>query len=138
MERHYWGIATDKLNVKTQWVLDNVIPIMGDYEACTDERELLSKTWEVWEKFHKSSYVIADVCYPVEVRLFEKCVYMDLQNRIEVGPFPLIDLSSILLAKGIDPLIERTELLHHNLGRRHNALHDVEISIEIWKMVMSR
>ena len=54
-----------------------------------------------------------------------------------MGPLPLIDMSSILLAKGIDPMTERKNLVSDiDQGYEHNALYDVEIMIELWKKYM--
>lgn len=49
-----------------------------------------------------------------------------------------MDLSSMLLAKGIDPLVDRVELSDENGKKMHNALTDVEISVEIWRKVCQK
>lgn len=136
LERHYWGICREQLKVETQWVKDNVLPVMGQYEPCQNEEELLSKFWSVWERNSENTYGIADVCFPVEARLFEKCIRSDINDRMQKGPYPLIDLSSVLLAKGIDPLVDRKSLQKGKGAKQHNALNDVEMTIEIWKEVM--
>lgn len=138
LERHYWGICKDNLKVKTPWVRDNVIPVMGQYEPCQNEEELLLEFWSVWEKYCENAYGIADVCFPVEARLFEKCVQCDLEKRQQKGPYPLIDLSSVLLTKGIDPLIDRKSLVREDKMEQHNALNDVEMTIAIWKEIMEQ
>lgn len=139
IERFYYGIKRENLNIKTQWVIENVVPYLGEYEECESEHELLKKVWEVWSKYKDTSYAIADVCFPVEARLFERCVGEDLARYYE-GPFPLLDLSSFLYAKGVDPLIDRKKLVDEDTllrlsreGRQHNALYDIEIAIEIYK-----
>lgn len=135
LDRHYWGINQKNLVVHSEWVRRNVIPIMGEYEVCQDEDELLDKFWQVWKNHQKDAYAIADVCYPVESTLFQKCVLKDKEKRVMDGPFPLLDLSSILLAKGIDPLIDRMKLAKTKGKQMHNALADVEISISIWRKI---
>lgn len=137
IERHYWGISKENLNIKSKWVQDNVLPIMGDYEKCRSETELLENVWHMWEIYKDNAYVVADVIYPVETRLFEKCIQLSAKEREYQGPFPLIDLSSALLAKGIDPLKKRDELVERKGRTQHNALNDVEMSIEIWRRYIS-
>lgn len=133
IERNYWGLDLKKAEIKSEWVETHVLPIMGQFECCENEEEMLGKFWAVWSKYKETAYVVVDVGYPVEMRVFEKCVQMNLVEREYQGPYPMIDLSSILLAKGIEPLTERKKLVEHELSEQHNALVDVETSIEIWK-----
>ena len=139
IERVYYGIRKDKLIVTDPWTKENVLPFMGDYVEVEDEGELLEKVWKMWEKHGDESYAIADVIYPVEARLFQKCVYADEVNRCKKGPFPFIDISSLLYAKNIDPLTSREQLIgdeHIMNGRIHNAMYDVEVMIAIYKIIM--
>lgn len=138
IERYYWGINPKTLQIQSEWVMQNVVPIMGDYEICRNEDELLDKFWNVWDKNRENTFAVADVCYPVESTLFQRCVLHDLEERQMKGPFPLLDLSSMLLAKGIDPLVDRVELSDENGKKMHNALTDVEISVEIWRKVCQK
>lgn len=136
IERHYLGIKKEKLKVENDWVKKNVLPILGDYKECEDEDELLSCVWDIWNKYSDNSYAIADVAYPVEMRLFEKCIMKDPNNRAFKGPYPFIDLSSILMARNIDPMMERSKIVSLGDSRQHNAMDDVDISIKLWKELM--
>ncbi len=138
IERYYWGINPKTLQIQSEWVMQNVVPIMGDYEICRNEDELLEKFWNVWDKNRENTFAVADVCYPVESTLFQRCVLHDLEERQMKGPFPLLDLSSMLLAKGIDPLVDRLELSDENGKKMHNALTGVEIYVEIWRKVCQK
>ena len=73
----------------------------------------------------------------VECTVFYRCILENEKERGPEGPFPLLDLSSILIAKGIDPLAERTQLIDMQEKKMHNALTDVEVSIQIWKKYMN-
>lgn len=139
VERFYYGIHQKNLQVDDPWVRENVLPVMGDYTPCENEDELLERIWKIWEKYRSDSYVIGDVIYPVEARLFMECVSHDKSRRKYKAPYPLLDLSSILYAKGIDPLEER-EKLSGTMGSagKHNALRDVLISIEIYKKIFGK
>ena len=134
IERAYYGIAKEHMAVTDEWVKEHVVPILGEYESCIDETELLEKVWKFWLRYQEEAYVIADVTYPVECRLFEKCVNLDPENRKMMAPFPLMDLSSMIYAKGIEPLSDRSELAREiNEQERHNALEDALASLMIWK-----
>lgn len=132
----YYGIKRDNMHVSEPWVIENVLPILGLYEECEEEEELLEKVWHFWEKYWEDAYAVADVQYPVECRLFEKCVQKDLQNRMYKAPFPLLDVSSILWANGIDPLEERKKLLKNVQKNQHNALDDAIMSAEIIRTLL--
>ena len=122
--------------IKDDWVKEHVYPYLkqdgnNSYEY-KSEKEMLSAFWS----FYRNSgecYCIGDVIYPVEAHLMRRCVEMDLNERIFQGPFPFLDLSSMLYAKGIDPNIERRQLVDCSKYRLHNALDDVRMSIDIWK-----
>lgn len=136
LERAYYGIKRDNMHVSEPWVRENVLPILGEYEECEDEEELLERVWYFWEKYCENAYAVADVQYPVECRLFEKCVQKDLQNRMNKAPFPLLDVSSVLWANGVDPLKERKELLQDGHGALHNALDDAMMSAKIIRKLL--
>lgn len=140
VERFYYGIRKEKLNVHEAWVVENVLPVMGAYTPCEDEEELVERVWKAWEKYKDDSYAIGDVIYPVEARLFLECVKHDESRRTFQAPYPLLDLSALLYAKGIDPLEEREKLLGDIARKvgRHNALGDVLISIEIYKKIFEK
>ena len=75
--------------------------------------------------------------YPVESRLFMKCVMNNESERKYLGPFPMLDLSSLLMAAGYDPLIDRAELLDEDekqmmANKTHIALNDAEMTAAIW------
>lgn len=135
MERFYYGIEKSKLQVQDEWVKENVIPKLGDYQECSSQKELYEKFWQVWEPYCERAYAIADVAYPVECQLFRNAVLLKENERKWKAPFPLLDLSVMLYAKGIDPLIERMEFAEYNKdeNNQHNALFDVEMSIRIYQ-----
>lgn len=134
LERAYYGIRKDKMEIKEPWVMENVLPKLGEYEPCKDEGELLEKAWNFWLRYQEEAYAVCDVGYPVETRFLQACVEKDVSGYAMKAPFPLLDLSSILYAKGYEPLINREELIKEPCRDMvHNALYDVETSIKIWK-----
>ncbi len=140
LKHFYFGLKKELLNdIKTQWVTENVLPIMGEYKECDSEKDMLQKVWNVWLKYRENAYMIADVAYPVETRLIRECVALSNDAEVFFAPFPLLDLSSMLYAKGINPLVSRYEFLDlKNNDKQHNALEDVKISLEVWKKIREK
>ncbi len=137
-ERLYCGVSDRLLQeVKSEWVKEHVLPHMGDYIVCDSEQELLDHVWCFWVSYLPDCRACADVAYPVEQRLFARCVEEDREIRAQFAPFPLLDLSSMLYAKGIDPLKSRYELLGLPQSElQHNAMEDVEIAVQVWRTLI--
>lgn len=136
LEKVYYGIKKEKIHVTSEWVKENVLPRMGKYEEYDNEQELLSKVWQFWLKYEKDAYMIGDVCFPVEAGFLTKCVKQNVDEYMFKAPFPLLDISSMLLAKGYDPLVERKTLCQGTETNEHNALYDAGMSVEIWKKLI--
>lgn len=75
------------------------------------------------------------MAYPVEARLFARCVSADLQRRRFLAPFPLYDLSTLLKAKNLPPLKERQKLSEKALTS-HDAMNDVRMTAVIWNRLI--
>ena len=134
LEHIYVGLSNPEKHIKEKWVLENVLPILGKYEEYDDEHSLLEAAWSFWRANAQNSYVIADVMYPVESRLFAMCVEQDVEERIFQGPFPMLDLASMLYTVGINPLEAREKLAKPlDNGMQHNALYDARMAMAIWK-----
>ena len=134
IESLYLGIAREKMQITEPWVRENVLPKLGAYEACEDERELLKRAWDFWLKYREEAYAIADVAYPVECRFWQACVQLDEVTNAMLAPYPLLDLGSLLYSKGYDPLTDRDSLAEgFQRAELHNALYDARLAIEICK-----
>lgn len=133
-ERVYYGVRRENMQVSDSWTRENVLPVLGGYEVCENEEELLEKVWDFWMKYSREAYAVADVMYPVEARLFMKCVMKNELDRKWQAPFPVLDLSSLLFAAGYDPLESRDHILNRPPSAGvHNALHDAETAAAVWK-----
>lgn len=87
-----------------QWVDANV-PQMEITHPAT--RALRSAFWEKWCWWKKEGAVmVADCNWPVEARFLSQCVDDAKEVRNWEGPYPILDLGSILFANGKDPLAE--------------------------------
>jgi hypothetical protein len=76
------------------------------------------KFWAFWADAKRSGALLVTDCgWPVETNFLNQCINDD-NERAWDGPYPLIDLSSILLAAGQDPIGEfpryATEIPAHN------------------------
>lgn len=135
-EQFYMKQKIELSEIKDEWVKENVYFILGDGPECETEDALLEEFWKFYIE-HSECNVIADVPYPVECSLFHKCVLKDEENRKWLAPFPLMDLSSMLFAKGIDPQADRKVLLNESI-QQHNALEDVRMSIAIYEKYINK
>lgn len=137
LERAYYGIAKEKMQVSEPWVVENVIPKLGEYEECDSEQELLQKAWAFWMRYEEKAYAVCDVGFPVEARFLQACVELHSSENMWKAPYPLLDISSLLLAKGYDPLEERKQLVTaFESEKEHCALYDVAVSVKLWKKLI--
>lgn len=109
-----------------EWVKKNVLPPMANIEQTHDSYEPMREAFWAWyqENESKADYVIVSNGYPVEYRFLLDCQEADIEKRYWQHPFPLIDLSSMLLGaaelsdikKGelVQTVLENTSLIAHN------------------------
>lgn len=104
------GSADDR-----KWIAENV-PTMEPNCTRDDIRMDFWLEWLDWKE--RGAVMVTDCGWPVETQFLSDCVYLDYPDRKWGGPYPLIDLSSILLARCYNPThsFERlpTELPAHN------------------------
>ena len=132
LERHYYGIAREVLQVTDGWTREHVLPILGDYSPCQSQQELLEAVWQLWLRHRDTAYAIGNVVFPVEARFFAACVAIDPAERAFLAPYPLLDLSSILYALGLDPL---SDPLPEPEAMTHNALYDIAHDFAVLRKV---
>lgn len=94
-----------------EWVDANMPPIA----VTCDYPTMLEWFWADWLGWKAiGALMAADCSWPVEARFLCACVDQDKTNRAFEGPYPFIDIGSVLFAKGYDPL--------HEFPRRDNEL----------------
>lgn len=70
-------------------------------------REMRDAFWAEWEKAKAEGAIMAAEClWPVEGGFVQQCVRDDMENRKWKGPYPFLEISSVLLAAGMDPMAE--------------------------------
>ncbi|HHV75851.1 MAG TPA: hypothetical protein GXX39_00555 [Syntrophothermus lipocalidus] len=131
-------VDLENYQVTDEWVRANVLPVIsGDMPIYPSESELLEAFWSFWMKHREGCLCIADVAYPVETCLFKKCVSRNEPERRFQGPYPLLDLSTALYVKGLDPLIDRRALIADEAVMLHDPLHDARLAAKCWRLVVN-
>lgn len=110
------------------WVAENVLPALADMPEDCESAHTLGRIWAtrylVWRGDHPDLLVIAHVPWPVEARFLWEA------HRSEPfsGPFPLIDVASMLHQAGEDPLSVDAYLTKYGIplpdGTPHHPLYD--------------
>lgn len=111
------------------WVTKNV-PESDWHCRCLAPSEVRGAFWREYQSWKSRGAILAADCsWPVEARFLAQCVGDDFEAREWNGPYPLVDISSVLFAKGIDPLgkFERKE----NELPEHNPLADARQSARL-------
>ena len=123
-----------------EWVAKNVLPAIEDLEInCNDYAGMLYNLREQYFPWaEEGAPLIAHVAWPVEARLL---LDMFPGEDIWHGPFPLIDVSSVLLAKGFDPLTVDGYLEAHSIdkpeGSPHHPLYDARAAERCYRHLMA-
>lgn len=125
--------ARCKLNSEVdEWVQANVLPSIKDMpETHGDYKTMREAFWRWYEKTEpEADYVVVSNGYPVEYRFLLDCQEADLEKRYWQHPFPILDLTSLLLQ--VKPKLNenKTEILNKaNDGQTllpHHPLHDAK------------
>jgi hypothetical protein len=121
-----------RLNGKTDpWVEANVLPAISDMPVSYRSYKALREAFWAWylEAEPQADYVLVSNGYPVEYRFLMQCQEDDLEARYWQHPFPILDLSSLLLGLGLNSS-QRTRLfndiIHDEKFSRHQPLHDAK------------
>jgi hypothetical protein len=88
-----------------EWVQANVIPAISDMSQTHGSYEDMREAFWRWylSAEANSDYVLVSNGYPVEYRFLIDCQEANLDERYWQHPFPILDLSSILIAKDQEP-----------------------------------
>ena len=114
------------------WVEKSVIPAIKDmpimYQTNANLREAFWKWYVKTEE--QSDYVLVSNGYPVEYRYLLKCQEENLEERYWQHPFPLLELTSLLLLTETFAAKNKQVAELHRTGnyKRHHPLDDAKIS----------
>lgn len=123
-----------------RWLGENVLPHLPPPD-CFTTRAVRDKFMAVVrsarsfaDKHSLSFYLMADVAWPCEAQFLLDCLRDDVRANSSLMPYPLLDLSSILLAKGYKP----TDTFPRKEGENpaHNPLNDARQSARIYRALL--
>lgn len=84
-----------------EWISTNVPPCRRVICSATALRNTFWVEWVRWRA--QGAVMVADCPWPVEARFLQACID-DEPTRQAEAPYPLIDVASVLLAAGMDPI----------------------------------
>lgn len=114
------------------WAITNALPIAASHGSPRSVRDAFWKSWVRWKE--QGAVLAADCAWPVEARFLLDCIRDDPHTREWSGPYPLIDIGSVLLAKGMDPL-KTYDRLPNELPI-HNPLNDARQSARMLRTAL--
>jgi hypothetical protein len=79
-------------SVNNQWVIENVIPHLGDMKTCKDNKELRT-TFYNFLQHYKGARVFSDVNFPVETGFLSDIVKDEPERQWNM-PYPLEDIAT--------------------------------------------
>lgn len=121
-------------NEVDEWVQANVLPAIEDMQTTHGDYAAMHEAF--WRWYTKTEpevdYVLVSNGYPVEYKFLLDCQAADLEERYWQHPFPILDLSSILLAKGLLTESSKSKIISSILSehkfRPHHPLHDAKVT----------
>lgn len=125
--------------VSRKWVAENASEFLNDRDLSLMRGPDLVRMhfWAHWIGWKNKGYLLAADCpWPVEARFLLECVRDDYRMREWEGPYPLIDISSILWENGINPAANYTR--ESDELPAHNPLCDARQSARLLREIMCR
>ncbi len=119
------------------WVKDNVLPAIVDMPITHNNyTELREAFWEWYiEAEQEVDYVIVNNGYPVEYRFLLDCQDANIDERYWQHPFPLLELSSIMIMTEHGAGSSRRALkkiLDEDFGLKiHHPLEDAKMALKL-------
>lgn len=119
------------------WVQEHVVPALAEGHGVLVPGTLAVRVtfWSAWQRWKERGALLAADCpWPVEARFLMECVRYTRVGMGRMagdfdGPYPLIDVASVRLAKGFDPIVA-VERLPDELPV-HNPLCDARQSARL-------
>ncbi len=116
------------------WVEKNVLPVITDMEISHSSYKHLRENFWAWfvKAKETADYVLVNNGYPVEYRFLLACQDDDLDNRYWQHPFPILDLTSMLVQTGQDVQHVKNDIVRKFkddlTGSAHHPLFDAKLA----------
>ena len=117
-----------------EWVAVNVVNHLPDgWDNCDCVLDLLTSVYEdVWlrcQKEYENLVFVSDCPFPVEANFVETMLRVLDKRNMDHSPYPLLDVGSVLVGRGLDPLKEYER--KPNELPAHNPVNDARQSVRI-------
>jgi hypothetical protein len=119
-----------------EWVAENVPALPVDCESTGEMRLAFWALYQIMKRTYGDLLLWADCAWPVEARFLISCVEMDLPANEWNGPYPLHEIATLALARGLDP-IGTFDRLPDELPA-HHPLNDARQSARIVRQILGR
>lgn len=119
------------------WVKENVLPAIADMPITHDNYEGIREAFWAWYlgAKEKADYVLVNNGYPVEYRFLLDCQEADLEGRYWSHPFPILELSSLLLIAEKSTAISKRQLkkglIDASIHNTHHPLDDAKLATRL-------
>lgn len=130
-ERSRWSYtAADR-----EWVEQNVLPALegADWDAWNGLQHFVKAVYEkVWLRVpqqYENLTFVSDCPFPVEANFVETMLKFTMYRDLQHSPYPLIDVASVLVGRGLDPTKEYPR--RDNELPAHNPVNDARQSVRI-------
>lgn len=117
-----------------EWVAERVIPVIGDMDITHSSYKHLRDHFWAWfvSAQEKADYVLVNNGYPVEYRFLLQCQEDNIDERYWQHPFPILELSSLLLASGQDIQGTKNRIMStfvgESQGSPHHPVYDAKVA----------
>jgi len=119
--------------VPDEWIVENEIEEkLSHFPLVEGQRELIAGfvNWLIQEE-NLAAGVFVDVGFPVDTGFLGLFKLLDPQWR-KYAPYPLLEVSSIIMSAGASPRVDREEyakeLIGEKTGMAHDPVWDAEVS----------
>jgi hypothetical protein len=85
------------------WAAQHVVPVIHQSISHENPLDMLKDFAVEWRKWkNRGAMMVSDCGYPVETGFLSRCVVSGALSADD-APYPLLDISSLLLGRGYDP-----------------------------------
>ena len=119
-----------------EWVVENVLTGIENMPETHSDYESFCNDFWAWfvPAQQKVDYVAVQNGYPVEYTFLSDCQKLDLEARYWEHPFPVLDVTSMLVQAGYDASskVRLEGRLIKEMGlTKHHPLHDARLAAQI-------
>jgi hypothetical protein len=139
MDRRKWRCNPDTLPATVEdraWVDQNCSHLrdVGYCDSAAVMRDLFWSFWGYWKT--QGAWLAADVPWPVESNFLSACIADDPAKRQWAAPYPMLDIASLGVGKGWDPLAHHARIWPDEQPE-HDPLADSHQSARLLKQILA-